>query len=39
MMQGYAVLAKQALQSLIPFAVTYLCEARFSTLLVIKTMS
>lgn len=37
MMEVYPILAKQALQSIIPFATTYLCEAGFSTLLVIKT--
>lgn len=39
MMEGYPALAKRALQSILPFVTTYLCEAGFSTLLTIKTKS
>ena len=39
MVEGYPVLAKRALQSILPFVTTYLCEAGFSTLLNIKTKS
>lgn len=34
---SYAVLAKQALRVLMPFATTYLCEAGFSAMAAVKT--
>jgi hypothetical protein len=34
---AYPVLAKKALEVLIPFATTYLCESGFSTLVRLKT--
>jgi len=39
MMEPYPVLAKKALQSILPFVTTYLCESGFSTLVTIKTKS
>ena len=38
MMQKYPELAKRALEALIPFPTTYLCEAAMSALVNIKTM-
>ena len=37
MLQEYPELAKRALEALIPFPTTYLCEAAMSTLVNIKT--
>ena len=37
MSQEYPELAKRALEALIPFPTTYLCEAAMSTLINIKT--
>lgn len=38
-LEAYSVLAKKALEMLVPFATTYLCERGFSYLLHIKTKS
>ena len=38
MLQEYPKLAKRALEALIPFPTTYLCEAAMSTIVNIKTM-
>ena len=37
MLQEYPELAKRALEALIPFPTTYLCEATMSALVYIKT--
>jgi hypothetical protein len=37
MMEPYPIHAKRALQAILPFVTTYLCEAGFSTLVTIKT--
>ena len=37
-LQEYSELAKKALEALIPFPTTYLCEAAMSALVYIKTM-
>ena len=36
-LEGYPLLAKRALEQLVPFATTYLCERAFSSMVAIKS--